>query len=29
VGVNMDPAATPDIGTLLDCLAAGFEEVLA
>jgi len=29
VGVNMDPAATPDTGTLLDCLAAGFEEVLA
>jgi diacylglycerol O-acyltransferase / wax synthase len=28
VGVNMDPAATPDTGVLLDCLASGFEEVL-
>jgi len=28
VGVNMDPAATPDTTVLADCLAAGFEEVL-
>jgi diacylglycerol O-acyltransferase len=29
VGINMDPAATPDTGALLECLGAGFEEVLA
>jgi hypothetical protein len=28
VGVNMDPLATPDSDVLLDCLRAGFEEVL-
>jgi diacylglycerol O-acyltransferase len=28
VGVNVDPAATPDIDTLMACLRAGFDEVL-
>lgn len=28
VGVNIDPAAAPDSGLLLDCLNAGFDEVL-
>ena len=26
VGINMDPAATPDPGVLVGCLAAGFDE---
>jgi diacylglycerol O-acyltransferase len=29
IGVNMDPAAFPDAGVLLDCLRAGFDETLA
>jgi hypothetical protein len=27
VGVNADPAATPDFDVLVDCLTAGFDEV--
>jgi diacylglycerol O-acyltransferase len=29
IGVNMDPQAIPDAGVLLDCLRAGFDELLA
>lgn len=29
VGINMDPVATPDTDLLVDCLRAGFDEVLA
>ena len=29
VGINMDPAATPDTDTLTACMRAGFDEVLA
>jgi diacylglycerol O-acyltransferase / wax synthase len=29
IGVNTDPAAVPDLDVLLDCLSAGFDEVLA
>jgi WS/DGAT/MGAT family acyltransferase len=29
IGVNSDPAAVPDAEALLDCLGAGFDEVLA
>jgi WS/DGAT/MGAT family acyltransferase len=29
IGVNSDPAAVPDLDVLMDCLGAGFDEVLA
>lgn len=29
MGVNVDTGAIPDVGTFLDCLGAGFDEVLA